>query len=106
MKAQLNHIQDILGHTYDKFYIPIYQRSYAWSSKQINRFILDIEFILTSKKQEIHFFGNIIYIEHKEPLERYIQKQIIDGQQRITSFFLLFYALYNNSVVDEKEFAN
>ena len=62
-----------------KYEIPIYQRNYAWEEKQIQQLIDDI---YTS--DGTYFLGNLI-VNQKEP-DVY---EVIDGQQRLTTLYLL-----------------
>ncbi|WP_446898901.1 DUF262 domain-containing protein [Clostridium sp. LBM24168] len=62
-----------------KYKIPIYQRNYAWEEKQIQQLIDDI---YTSNGT--YFLGNLI-VNQKEA-DVY---EVIDGQQRLTTLYLL-----------------
>ena len=66
--------------------IPIYQRSYEWKKQQVDQFIEDIESLLNDKVDSYQFLGMIVYVK-KEGVDKEIE--IIDGQQRITSYMLL-----------------
>ena len=68
-----------------KFSIPGFQRKYKWdhhSDKGCGPFVDDIFNLMNHN--EPHFFNSLIYIQDKDE-----EFQIIDGQQRITSFILL-----------------
>jgi len=75
------------------FIIPDYQRPYSWTSDQINTLFKDIwEFTCNeggTDKEETYFLGSIVFYENKNG-----EQEIIDGQQRITSIFLLLRAIY------------
>ena len=75
------------------FVVPEYQRPYAWSDEQIENLFEDIwEFATTVgglKHQGSYFLGSIVAFENDEG-----EQEIIDGQQRITSLFLLLRAIY------------
>lgn len=76
-----------------KYIIPIYQRNYSWKQEQIERLIEDIiDFQQTDDVQE-YFLGNLIVdkIAHH-------QYSVIDGQQRLTTLFLLLNYLKISSV--------
>lgn len=76
-----------------EFYIPSYQRPYAWQVAQCEQLIEDIE---THKEnfdlniQDNYFFGAIL-IAQESGEEHEIT--LIDGQQRTTTFMLLLKAL-------------
>ena len=80
------------------FYIvPDYQREYVWTDKEINLLIDDInEQIETSNPRE-YFIGTVLV----SPTEKPNHYEVIDGQQRLTTFFLLLCAL-KNLFEDEK----
>ena len=75
------------------FIIPDYQRPYSWTSDQINTLFKDIwEFTCNeggTDKEGTYFLGSIVFYENKNG-----EQEIIDGQQRITSIFLLLRAIY------------
>ena len=77
-----------------KFVIPVYQRNYVWEAKNQVKKLLDDFYDLLNKEDDdyTHFLGIIIdYNAGKvNRVERYY---IIDGQQRITTLFLLVAAL-------------
>ena len=66
-----------------RFVVPDFQRNYAWEAKQVNEFWNDLEFITQSKDE--HFVGSVILLsEEGNP-----DLQVIDGQQRLTTIFML-----------------
>ncbi len=75
------------------FIISDYQRPYSWTSDQINTLFKDIwEFTCNeggTDKEGTYFLGSIVFYENKNG-----EQEIIDGQQRITSIFLLLRAIY------------
>ncbi|PPE04606.1 hypothetical protein EELLY_v1c02860 [Entomoplasma ellychniae] len=92
MKADLKNLQDFFDSQRTQFFIPVYQREYAWTQKQINQLLDDYEDILTGKSKS-HFIGNVIY--RSSTSGGVIKNELIDGQQRITTMFLLFIATKN-----------
>lgn len=74
------------------FVIPEYQRPYAWNFDQVDTLFSDIwEFTETSggsKRNATYFLGSVVSYENNG------MQEIIDGQQRITSLFLLLRAIY------------
>lgn len=67
--------------TENDYVIPIYQRSYAWEKDQIEQLITDI---YDSKDTEKYYLGNLIVDKADAHLF-----SVIDGQQRLTTLFLL-----------------
>ena len=79
------------------FIIPEYQRPYAWTSEQIETLFEDIwEFATTIgglDQNGSYFLGSIVSFENENG-----EQEIIDGQQRITSLFLLLRAIYTKLI--------
>lgn len=76
--------------------IPLYQREYKWEDEKIEALISDI-----SKRDK--FLGNIIVDEVENSYE------IVDGQQRITTCYLLLVYLFNyyrNSQLEQESIRN
>ena len=82
------------------FIIPEYQRPYAWTDEQVETLFEDIwEFANTiggTKRSGSYFLGSIVSFENENG-----EQEIIDGQQRITSLFLLLRAIYTKLVSSE-----
>lgn len=74
-----------------KFIIPDFQRPYKWNVEKCETLWNDIEnFTLTDAKVgSDYFLGTIVSYINEEK-----NQEIIDGQQRITSFFLLLRAFF------------
>lgn len=74
-----------------KFIIPDFQRPYKWDKEKCETLWNDIEnFTLTDAKLgSDYFLGTIVSYTNEDR-----NQEIIDGQQRITSFFLLLRAFY------------
>lgn len=74
------------------FVIPKYQREYSWEIEHCDKLWQDIESFMESSKNK-YFFGTII-IDCSEEGDR--KFNLIDGQQRTTTFILLLKALLLN----------
>lgn len=75
-----------------KFVIPEYQRPYAWSDEQIQVLFDDLsEYTHNTNDDDesTYFLGTIVSYENENH-----EQEIIDGQQRITTLFLLLRAIY------------
>lgn len=79
------------------FVIPEYQRPYAWTDEQVETLFEDLwEFTVTSggtERDGSYFLGSVVAYENEDG-----EQEIIDGQQRITSLFLLLRAIYTKLV--------
>lgn len=71
----------------DKFSIPQYQRDYAWKKKNFEELWEDLG---EAKDSQGHFLGTIVVSPNQQDSKKF---DIIDGQQRITTTFMLLYAL-------------
>ena len=70
----------------DTYIIPIYQRNYAWEEKEIYQLLDDI-----ISAEENYYLGTLIV--NKKDDNNY---EVIDGQQRLTTLYLLGIFLNNN----------
>ena len=72
-----------------KFVIPDYQRPYKWDEEKCDILWEDItNFHETKGINDEYFLGTVVSFKNENNID------IIDGQQRITSFFLLLRAFY------------
>lgn len=75
------------------FFIPKYQRAYAWSSESVEDFIKDLKNCFDRRKTNSpvnHFFGGVLCVRY--PVAGTVNQheyEIIDGQQRIATFSIL-----------------
>lgn len=70
----------------DEYIIPIYQRKYAWENKEIEQLLEDI-----INAKEKYYLGTLI--TNKQESGKY---EVIDGQQRLTTLYLLMLNLGKN----------
>lgn len=74
------------------FKVPVYQRNYDWSNIQCEKLYQDI--MEASKRDHKHFTGTIVYIVGLDG-STLNEVLIIDGQQRLTTMYILLKALYD-----------
>lgn len=77
----------------NKLQIPNYQRPYKWKIKNVNQLIDDILF---HKDKQGYCLGTLVLHNDKENLN------IVDGQQRVITIFLLAYCLSNRNKLNIK----
>jgi hypothetical protein len=65
------------------YVVPIYQRNYAWGQLQIEQLIEDIDSSISDFNKN-YFLGNLIVNQSDHNVY-----EVIDGQQRLTTLFLL-----------------
>lgn len=88
--------------------VPVYQRPYSWDKEQVDVLLNDIiEAYQSESKNDGYYTGNIIVYDKNDKINGLITKyDIIDGQQRITTFALMLLSLYTLSLsigVDEND---
>lgn len=91
-------VEALLGSGKSKpFVIPEYQRPYAWTDEQVETLFEDLwDFTATSggtERESSYFLGSVVSYENEDG-----EQEIIDGQQRITSLFLLLRAIYTKLI--------
>jgi len=97
VKTESHSINDVLAKNATSFFIPPFQRAYAWGKPEIERYFSDVSRIIESDldteqydKLE-HFFGTIVIKEERDGFAN--KSVIIDGQQRLTTTLIFLIAL-------------
>ncbi|WQZ20104.1 DUF262 domain-containing protein [Helicobacter pylori] len=81
--------------------IPNYQRDYAWKDKNFRDLWEDLkEAIEYNKKDQGHFIGTMVVAKNEYNKKLY---DIIDGQQRTTTIFMLLHVLANKQNEKDKQ---
>lgn len=78
------------------YVIPRYQRAYAWEDKEIGQLIDDINDI-NIDSTENYYIGSLIVSKIQGKAETY---EVVDGQQRLTTLFLLLQYLVSEGVLE------
>ena len=86
MKGEAVRLPKLLEGSKTRFIIPVYQRNYDWKIEQCTRLFDDLEELVEEGRRS-HFFGSIVSVAIDD------ERVVIDGQQRITTTFLLLQAL-------------
>ncbi|MGV4439203.1 DUF262 domain-containing protein [Ornithobacterium rhinotracheale] len=90
-------IADLFSEKESKYYsIPIYQRNYAWTEKEIIQLMHDLNDVFEKNEKENekkYFLGTLVVSEKEEYYE------VIDGQQRLTTLFVLLAVLSKHTDV-------
>ncbi|MFP6119896.1 DUF262 domain-containing protein [Helicobacter pylori] len=80
--------------------IPNYQRDYAWKDKNFRDLWEDLEEAIEyNKKGQGHFMGTMVVAKNEDNKKLY---DIIDGQQRTTTIFMLLHVLANKQNEEDK----
>src|SRR5690554_6179600 len=107
MKTESHSINDVLAKNATSFFIPPFQRSYAWGRPEIDRYFSDISRIIESHldpKQHDkleHFFGTVVIKEEKAGFAN--RSVVVDGQQRLTTTLIFLIALRDSETDPVKQ---
>lgn len=82
-----------------RYVIPRYQRAYAWEEKEIEQLIDDICDDNDPKRD--YYIGSLIVARRKAGDE--VEYEVIDGQQRLTTIYLLLQCLLDESYFSRGE---
>ncbi|MBC7525638.1 MAG: DUF262 domain-containing protein [Flavobacterium sp.] len=97
MKTENHSIHDVLAKNATSFFIPPFQRAYAWGKPEIERYFSDVTRIINSEVDSTqhekleHFFGTLVIKEEKSGFAH--KSVVVDGQQRLTSTLIFLIAL-------------
>ncbi len=95
MKTTIKEIFQAEGYS-----IPNYQRDYAWKDKNFMDLWEDLEEAIEyNKKGQGHFIGTMVVAKNEDNKKLY---DIIDGQQRTTTIFMLLHVLANKQNEEDK----
>lgn len=89
MNLKLAHLGDLIGM---HFNIPYYQRGYRWESKQVTDLLDDLFEFKQSRTQEKQFYclqPLVVCKNNSLSNDGMVVFDVIDGQQRLTTLFLL-----------------
>lgn len=93
-------INDFIEPNKRQYSIPVYQRNYEWSKEQCIKLFDDI--VLAYEKDRTHFCGSVVRALLKEEHNIY-HYVIIDGQQRLTTIYLMIKALLDCAESDKEK---
>jgi uncharacterized protein with ParB-like and HNH nuclease domain len=89
VNSTLLKLNDVIKNRYF-FNIPLYQRLYVWDREQIQPLLSDI-WEACREKKKVFYLGGTLVIERpvSEPNPTYKFYDLIDGQQRFTTLWLI-----------------
>lgn len=97
MRPESHSINDVLTKNATSFFIPPFQRAYAWGKPEIERYFSDVIRIIKSELNDKdhdkleHFFGTLVLKEEQQGFAH--KSVVVDGQQRLTTTLLFLIAL-------------
>lgn len=110
-KIELKSVSELLGM---KFFIPSYQRGYRWTEQQIGNLLNDIyafnkgvdgdfyclQPLVVKEQSKVNLLDEIKSADSIEEVENLLKGSwtVIDGQQRLTTIYLILKALGNEQI--------
>jgi len=106
MQAKETKIQDIIEGT-KQYIIPLFQRTYSWDKKEWEILWKDLVELCEADNPRTHFIGSIVNMPTISVPEGVAKYLLIDGQQRLTTIFILLTLLRNKArELQNQEFAD
>ncbi len=100
MEPDKKSLKNILVAEDEAYYqIPIYQRPYQWGKEQCEELLNDLFENYEDHGEDDYFCGSLVFIQSDEGNKTY---DIVDGQQRLSTFILLAKVLATLYPVDDK----
>ncbi|OOC21427.1 hypothetical protein BZK28_03820 [Helicobacter pylori] len=104
IESKDSYLEDILK---DKLYyqIPIYQRPYQWTEENCEKLLDDLFFNYENDRESDYFCGSLVLIAISKD-SKVKTYDIVDGQQRLSTFILLakvLAALYSERLTEESK---
>lgn len=96
MQAKETKLQDILEGT-KQYVVPLFQRTYSWANKEWETLWGDLIELAESENPKTHFIGSIVTMPAVSVPEGIAKYLLIDGQQRLTTIFILLMLLRNKA---------
>ncbi len=101
-------LKDILATEFDAYYqIPIYQRPYQWTEENCEKLLDDLFSSYEHYKESDYFCGSLVLIAiGKDSETSATTYDIVDGQQRLSTFILLakvLVTLYSERLTEESK---
>ena len=84
----------------NQYIIPLYQRAYEWHKKEWEDLWNDLLYQYKNESSNNHFLGSIVTTADANPGE-VTKYQLIDGQQRLTTIFILLAALRDRIKIND-----
>lgn len=105
MKASETKLQFLLEGT-KQYVIPLFQRQYTWGQIQWRTLLNDILELYNEQNPKDHFMGSIVTMPVQSRPEGVAKYSVIDGQQRLTTFYIILSVIRDNAKDMGKKLAN
>ena len=105
MQAKETKLQDIIEGT-KQYVVPLFQRTYSWTKSEWEVLWNDLVELCEADNPRSHFIGSIVTMPTVSVPEGVAKFLLIDGQQRLTTIFVLLTLLRNKATENQnQEFA-
>ncbi len=104
MQASETKLQQIIEGT-KQYVVPLFQRPYSWKKSEWQAFWNDLVELCKADNPRPHFMGSIVTMPTMSVPEGVNKYLLIDGQQRLTTVFILLSALRDTAKNLEEELA-
>jgi uncharacterized protein with ParB-like and HNH nuclease domain len=105
MKASETNFQSLIEGT-KQYIVPLFQRPYSWDKKQWQELLTDLNDLYENENSNTHFIGSIVTMPTLSKTESITPYLLIDGQQRLTTIFILLILLRDIAKTHGKRLAN
>ena len=92
MKASETNFQTLIEGA-KQYVVPLFQRPYSWQKKQWQELLADLNDLYDNESTNTHFIGSIVTMPTLLKPENVTPYLLIDGQQRLTTIFILLILL-------------
>lgn len=95
------YIKDVFDGWYS---VPEYQRPYVWSREEVIDLLDDVSFAALNTPYDDYFLGSYVYqFRPAGESQQFDESDLLDGQQRITTLFLLFAVIRDIDPSDKRK---
>lgn len=104
MKTKIDCDKALIKEIFANWYsIPNYQRPYVWETDQVEELLDDVKNAYEAREEQ-YFLGSIVYKKSEKEVDgvNYEEFELLDGQQRITTIFLII-ASIRDIVIQNKD---
>lgn len=97
MQAKETLFADLVQGKAQQFQVPLYQRTYSWTERQLGQLWADIleqaELLEAGDRASTHFLGSVVLAPSPRNEVMFPQWLVVDGQQRLTTLSLALAAI-------------
>ncbi|MFE1763339.1 DUF262 domain-containing protein [Streptomyces angustmyceticus] len=107
MQAKETLFADLVQGRAQQFQVPLYQRTYSWSERQLAQLWCDIleqaELLESGAPASTHFLGSVVLAPSPQNEATFPRWLVVDGQQRLTTLALALAALRDHLAEEQPD---